>query len=83
MSTTTVGTIGIVVKDVGMKNIFSDPKELKKWCVTTANACGGQKVNVTGYNLNPTNMALLQKQMDKFIEDYAETQVAIKKQEEE
>ena len=73
LSTTTVGTIGI----------FSDPKELKKWCVTTANACGGQKVNVTGYNLNPTNMALLQKQMDKFIEDYAETQVAIKTQEEE
>tara|TARA_Y100001937_G_scaffold47935_1_gene66973 strand:- start:266 stop:469 length:204 start_codon:yes stop_codon:yes gene_type:complete len=67
-----------------MTNIFSDPKELKKWCVATANACGGQKVNVTGYNLNPTDMALLQKQMDKFIEDYADTQLAIhKKQEEE
>ena len=66
-----------------MKNIFSDPKELKKWCVTTANACGGQKVNVTGYNLNPTSMSLLQKQMDKFIEDYEKTRVAIDEQKEE
>ena len=67
-----------------MTNIFSDPKELKKWCVTTANACGGQEVGVKGMNMNPTNMALLQKQMDKFIEDYADTQLAIhKKQEEE
>ena len=79
----TVGTIGIVVKDVGMKNIFSDPKELKKWCVTTANACGGQEVGVKGMNMNPTSMSLLQKQMDKFIEDNAKTRVAIDEQKEE
>ena len=79
----TVGTIGIVVKDVGMKNIFSDPKELKKWCVTTANACGGQEVGVKGMNMNPTSMSLLQKQMDKFIEDYEKTRVAIDEQKEE
>ena len=66
-----------------MTNIFSDPKELKKWWVTTANACGGQEVGVKGMNMNPTNMALLQKQMDKFIEDYADTQLAIQIQEEE
>ena len=79
----TVGTIGIVVKDDGMKNIFSDPKELKKWCVTTANACGGQEVGVKGMNMNPTSMSLLQKQMDKFIEDYEKTRVAIDEQKEE
>lgn len=66
-----------------MKNIFSDPKELKKWCVTTANACGGQEVGVKGMNMNPTSMSLLQKQMDKFIEDYEKTRVAIDEQEEE
>ena len=66
-----------------MKNIFSDPKELKKWCVTTANACGGQEVGVKGMNMNPTSMSLLQKQMDKFIEDYEKTRVAIDEQIEE
>ena len=66
-----------------MKNIFSDPKELKKWCVTTANACGGQEVGVKGMNMNPTSMSLLQKQMDKFIEDYEKTRVAIDEPEEE
>jgi|TARA_B100001248_G_C27071170_1_gene313988 hypothetical protein len=66
-----------------MKNIFSDPKELKKWCVTTANACGGQEVGVKGMNMNPTSMSLLQKQMDKFIEDYEKTRVAIDEQKEE
>ena len=66
-----------------MKNIFSDPKELKKWCVTTANACGGQEVGVKGMNMNPTSMSLLQKQLDKFIEDYEKTRVAIDEQKEE
>ena len=66
-----------------MKNIFSDPKELKKWCVTTANACGGQEVGVKGMNMNPTSMSLLQKQMDKFIEEYEKTRVAIDEQKEE
>ena len=66
-----------------MKNIFSDPKELKKWGVTTANACGGQEVGVKGMNMNPTSMSLLQKQMDKFIEDYEKTRVAIDEQKEE
>ena len=66
-----------------MMNIFSDPKELKKWCVTTANACGGQEVGVKGMNMNPTSMSLLQKQMDKFIEDYEKTRVAIDEQKEE
>ena len=66
-----------------MKNIFSDPKELKKWCVITANACGRQEVGVKGMNMNPTSMSLLQKQMDKFIEDYEKTRVAIDEQKEE
>ena len=66
-----------------MKNIFSDPKELKKGSVTTANAGGGQEVGVKGMNMNPTSMSLLQKQMDKFIEDYEKTRVAIDEQKEE
>ena len=30
-----------------MPNIFEEPKELKKWAIKLANACGGQKVEKT------------------------------------
>jgi len=30
-----------------MANIFESPKELKKWAIKLANACGGQRVEKT------------------------------------
>jgi hypothetical protein len=53
-------------------NIFTEQKELKKWAVAMANACGGQEVSQTSIklsNINPTKVASL---TEKFVTDYNE-----------
>ena len=40
-----------------MPNIFSEPKELKKWAIALANACGGQEVSQSSIKLNKHNVA--------------------------
>jgi len=42
-------------------NIFSEPKELKKWAIDLANACGGQEVTQTSIKLNKHSVAKVDK----------------------
>ena len=55
----TVGTIGQVVKGVGM-SIFSDPKKLQDWAIDLANACGGFKIKKS-LEVQPPNVERVNK----------------------
>lgn len=59
-----------------MANIFSEPKALKKWAISLANACGGQEVRTTPLmtKVNPNKIATL---MDKFVEDHNENVIKV------
>ena len=67
-------------------NLFTSQKEMKKWAVAMANACGGQEVSQTSIklnNINPTKVASL---TEKFVTDYNEmmyTSMALDNKEEE
>jgi hypothetical protein len=67
-------------------NLFTSQKEMKKWAVAMANACGGQEVSQTSIklnNINPTKVASL---TEKFVTDYNEmmyTSMALDDKEEE
>ena len=39
-----------------MPNIFSEPKELKKWAIARANACGEQEVTESSMKLKQQNV---------------------------
>lgn len=59
-----------------MPNIFEEPKELKKWAIKLANACGGQKVEKTLImtKVNPQRVAEL---MDNFVQDHNENTIKL------
>ena len=59
-----------------MPNIFEEPKELKKWAIKLANACGGQKVEKTLImtKVNPQRVAEL---MDNFVQDDNENTIKL------
>ena len=65
-----------------MPNIFNEPKELKKWAIKLANACGGQRVEKTLVmtKVNPQRIIEL---MDEFVNDHNENTIKIAKQIEE
>jgi hypothetical protein len=65
-----------------MPNIFNEPKELKKWAIKLANACGGQRVEKTLVmtKVNPQRITEL---MDEFVTDHNENTIKIAKQMEE
>ena len=52
------------------KNIFEEPKELKKWAINLANACGGQEVTQTSIKLNKHNVLKVDKLLEQFAVDY-------------
>jgi len=62
-----------------MPNIFNEPKELKKWAIKLANACGGQRVEKTLVmtKVNPQRIIEL---MDEFVKDHNENTIKIAKQ---
>jgi hypothetical protein len=53
-----------------MANLFSEPKELKKWAIALANACGGQEVQQSSIKLNQHNVAKVDKLLEQFVIDY-------------
>jgi len=53
-------------------NIFTEQKELKKWAIAIANACGGQEVSQTSIKLNKPNPNKITTLTTKFVEDYNE-----------
>ena len=53
-------------------NIFTNKKEMKKWAIAMANACGGQEVTQTSLKLNHHRPDKVQKLSIKFVEDYNE-----------
>ena len=59
-----------------MANIFESPKELKKWAIKLANACGGQRVEKTLVmtKVNPQRVSEL---MDEFVNDHNENTIKI------
>jgi|TARA_R100001463_G_scaffold24810_4_gene59056 hypothetical protein len=65
-----------------MANIFESPKELKKWAIKLANACGGQRVEKTLImtKVNPQRVTEL---MDEFVESHNENTIQILKEMEE
>ena len=65
-----------------MANIFESPKELKKWSIKLANACGGQRVEKTLImtKVNPQRVTEL---MDEFVESHNENTIQILKEMEE
>jgi hypothetical protein len=65
-----------------MPNIFDEPKELKKWAIKLANACGGQRVEKTLImtKVNPQRVTEL---MDEFVESHNENTIQILKEMEE
>jgi len=65
-----------------MPNIFNEPKELKRWAIKLANACGGQRVEKTLVmtKVNPQRITEL---MDEFVKDHNENTIKIAKQMEE
>jgi len=65
-----------------MANIFDEPKELKKWAIKLANACGGQKVEKS-IMLTKTNPQRIRELMDEFVNDHNENTIKIAKQMEE
>lgn len=59
-----------------MPNIFDEPKELKKWAIKLANACGGQRVEKTLVmtKVNPQRITEL---MDEFVNDHNENTIKL------
>tara|TARA_R100000781_G_scaffold114700_1_gene86225 strand:+ start:351 stop:557 length:207 start_codon:yes stop_codon:yes gene_type:complete len=53
-------------------NIFIEQKEMKKWAVAMANACGGQEVSQTSIKLSKINPKKVQELTEKFVNDYNE-----------
>jgi|TARA_R100001463_G_scaffold125725_1_gene183222 hypothetical protein len=51
-------------------NIFTEKKEMKKWAIAMANACGGQEVSWTSLKLNSHNPLKVQQLTTQFVEDY-------------
>jgi len=51
-------------------NIFSETKELKKWAINLANACGGQEVSQTSIKLNKHNIAKVDNLIEQFVVDF-------------
>ena len=52
------------------KNIFEEPKQLKKWAIDLANACGGQEVTQTSIRLNKHSVQKVDKLLEQFAVDY-------------
>tara|TARA_Y100000389_G_scaffold3186_1_gene3102 strand:+ start:349 stop:549 length:201 start_codon:yes stop_codon:yes gene_type:complete len=65
-----------------MANIFDEPKELKKWAIKLANACGGQRVEKT-LVMTKINAQRVSELMDEFVNDHNENTIKIAKQMEE
>jgi|TARA_B100001250_G_C19620804_1_gene709280 hypothetical protein len=63
-------------------NIFSEPKELKKWAIRVANACGGQEVQQLGIKINRVNIQKLGVLIDEFVNQHNETSALINQEEE-
>jgi len=59
-----------------MANIFDEPKELKKWAIKLANACGGQQVS-TSPLLTKLNTKRIGELLDKFVEDHNENTLKV------
>jgi hypothetical protein len=53
-------------------NLFTSQKEMKKWAIAMANACGGQEVSQTSIKLNNINPLKVQTLTEKFVNDYNE-----------
>ena len=53
-------------------NLFTSQKEMKKWAIAMANACGGQEVSQTSIKLNKTNPKKVEDLTTKFVTDYNE-----------
>lgn len=65
------------------KNIFSEPKELQRWAIQLANACGGMQVEKTMI-IKKTNANKIAALMDRFVADHNENTIALlEKMEEE
>lgn len=65
-----------------MANIFESPKELKKWAIKLANACGGQRVEKT-LIMTKVNPQRVKELMDEFVESHNENTIQILKEMEE
>ena len=52
------------------KKIFEEPKQLKKWAIDLANACGGQEVTQTSIKLNKHSVQKVDKLLEQFAVDY-------------
>lgn len=62
-----------------MANIFDEPKELKKWAIKLANACGGQQVS-TSPLLTRLNTKRIGELLDEFVKDHNENTLKIAKE---
>ena len=49
-------------------NIFTSQKDLKKWAIAMANACGGQEVSQTSIKLNKPNAKKIESLTKQFVE---------------
>tara|TARA_R100000231_G_C5259408_1_gene145236 strand:+ start:392 stop:598 length:207 start_codon:yes stop_codon:yes gene_type:complete len=67
---------------MGHKDLFREPKNLKKWAIDLANACGGQRVDKSPL-LTPLNVQKIKSLMDTFVEEHNQHTVEIMKQMEE
>ena len=59
-----------------MANIFDEPKELKKWAIKLANACGGQQVS-TSPLLTRLNTKRIGELLDEFVQDHNENTMRV------
>ena len=59
-----------------MPNIFDDPKSIKTWAIKLANACGGQKVEIS-IVLTSLNTKRLAELLDEFVQDHNENTMKI------
>ena len=67
-------------------NIFTSQKDLKKWAIAMANACGGQEVSQTSIKLNKPNAKKIETLTKQFVENYNEmmmTAIELAKDEQE
>lgn len=67
-------------------NIFTSQKDLKKWAIAMANACGGQEVSQTSIKLNKPNAKKIESLTKQFVENYNEmmmTAIELAKDEQE
>lgn len=62
-----------------MANIFDEPKELKKWAIKLANACGGQQVS-TSPLLTKLNTKRIGELLDEFVQDHNENTMRVAKE---